>query len=142
MKTILVPMFALLMTTAANAQKLKEKEVPAAVITAFKKAYPQTTRVGWEKEGANYEAGFDLNKTENSVQFDADGNILETETEITITLLPAKVKNYISEHYPSKSVKEAAKITDAKGVVTYEAEVGGKDLMFDESGNFIREEAE
>jgi hypothetical protein len=142
MKMILMPLFVLLMTTAANAQKLKDKEIPAAVISAFQKAYPQITKVSWEKENGHYEAEFDAGKIENSVLFDAGGNILETETEIAATALPARAKNYLSEHYPSKSVKEAAKITDTKGTVTYEAEVGGKDLIFDESGNFIKETTE
>jgi len=39
----------------------------------------------------------------------------------------------------AKKIKEAAKITDAKGVVTYEAEVTGKDLIFDASGKFLKE---
>ncbi len=36
-------------------------------------------------------------------------------------------------------MKEAAKITDAHGVVTYEAEVKGMDLLFDSAGKFLKE---
>ncbi|MBC7865300.1 MAG: hypothetical protein IAF38_20155, partial [Bacteroidia bacterium] len=41
-----------------------------------------------------------------------------------------------------KKVKEAAKITDAKGVVTYEAEIDNADYIFDSTGNFLKKEIE
>ncbi len=35
---------------------------------------------------------------------------------------------------------EAGLVTDASGTVTYEAEIkGGKELVFDKDGNFIKE---
>jgi hypothetical protein len=37
-------------------------------------------------------------------------------------------------------VKEAAKITQADGAIMYEAEVNGKDLIFDASGKFVKQE--
>ena len=69
---------------------------------------------------------------------DASGNILETEVEINMDNLPANAKSYISKNYAGQKIKESAKITDSKGAVTYEAEVNGKDLIFDSNGNFIR----
>lgn len=39
--------------------------------------------------------------------------------------------------YPAKKIDEAAKIVDASGKVTYEAEVDEADYIFDETGNFI-----
>jgi hypothetical protein len=35
-------------------------------------------------------------------------------------------------------ITEAGKVTDAKGRTRYEAEVKGKDMLFDEKGNFIK----
>jgi hypothetical protein len=70
---------------------------------------------------------------------DVSGNILETEVEIKIDELPAKAKEYVSKNYAGQKIKETAKITDSKGVVTYEAEIKGKDLIFDSNGNFIKE---
>ena len=45
---------------------------------------------------------------------------------------------YVKKTYKEDEVKEASKITDANGTVTYEAEVKGKDLIFDSNGNFIK----
>jgi hypothetical protein len=37
------------------------------------------------------------------------------------------------------SIENRPKITDAKGSITYEAELKGKDLIFDSKGKFIKE---
>ncbi|MDZ4809791.1 MAG: PepSY-like domain-containing protein, partial [Bacteroidota bacterium] len=82
------------------------------------------------------------NKTEQSVLLNAQGNILETEVEIELNQLPSAVLDYIKANYKGQSVKEAAKITDANGKVSFEAEVGKMDVLFDESGKFLKEKKE
>ncbi len=114
-------------------------DVPAAVKAAFAKKYPTITKVKWDKENENYEASFDLGKADCSVLFDASGNIIETEIEIEINELPKGVLDYVKAHYPSKKAKEAAKITDAKGAITFEVELKGMDVLFDNEGKFIKE---
>lgn len=131
---------------SAFAQKVKEAEVPATVKDGFKKQYPNSKVSEWEKEGANFEAEFKHNKVETSVVIDANGTILETEVEIAVKELPAAVSEYITKNYAGYKVEEAAKITDNKGTVTYEAEVEkGKeefDLIFDSKGGFIKKDVE
>ena len=53
--------------------------------------------------------------------------------------LPEAVLSYVKEHYKGKVIKEGAKITKADGTVNYEAEVSGKDVIFDSNGKFIKE---
>ncbi len=120
----------------------KEAEVPAVVKTKFASLYPNVTKVKWGKEGTGFEAEFELNKVETSANFDASGNLLETETEIALSELPANVNTYIAKNIPGEKIKEASKITDAKGMVTYEAEVKGADYIFDNTGNFIKKAEE
>lgn len=118
----------------ASAQKVKEADVPSAVKDSFKNHYPAAKVESWEKEGANYEAEFDLNKVETSVVFDASGKLLETETEIAESALPKAVLDHISKTMPGKKIKEAAKIVDASGKIRYEAEIDKKDYLFEENG--------
>jgi hypothetical protein len=125
-----------LVGTNAIAQKISNKEVPAAVKSAFQKLYPSVSKAKWSKEGANFEAEFDQ-KEETSVVIDSSGNILETEVEIQKEQLPKEVFAYVNSNFAGKSIKEAAKITDAKGVITYEAEIKGMELLFDANGKFI-----
>ncbi len=139
MKKLIFLLAAVAGVSFTNAQKVSEKEVPAVVKSALQKDYPNVKKVKWEKEKGNYEAGFEVKENDYSVLIDASGNIIETEVEINIDALPANIKSYITKNYPGKKIKEAAKITDNKGVVTYEAEVNDKDLIFDDSGKFLKE---
>lgn len=128
-----------MITSFSFAQKLQDKDVPTEVKTAFQKAYPNAKETKWDKEGDNYEASFDVNKVDNSVLFDAKGNMLESEIEIELSQLPPSITDYVKEHYSGQKIKEGAKITDSKGNVTYEAEIKGMDLLFDSNGKFIKE---
>ncbi|HSN59550.1 MAG TPA: PepSY-like domain-containing protein [Ferruginibacter sp.] len=139
MKKSVVTMIVMLFATLSFAQKMQEKNIPASVKSTFQKMYPGTTKVKWDKEGDNYEASFDINKTDNSVLMDAQGNIIETEVEIKLNQLPAGILAYVKTHYAGKKAKEGAKITDAKSIVTYEVEIKGVDLIFDSNGKFVKE---
>ena len=139
MKKLILMTVAAMITSLTFAQKTQDKNVPAIVKTSFLKQYPDAKEVKWEKENGNYEAEFELNETDYSVLLDASGNIIETEIEISVDALPANAKEYVSKNHQGQKIKEAAKITDAKGTVTYEAEIKGTDLLFDSNGVFIKE---
>jgi hypothetical protein len=124
-------------TTVACGQKISADKVPALVKAAFAKQHPGTS-VKWEMENGKYEAGFKDKGTTTSVLYTADGTMTESETDIKIADLPKAVMDYVKAHYKGK-IKEGAKITTAAGVVTYEAEVDGKDVIFDSTGKFIKE---
>ena len=139
MKKLLMSVMAITaIVFAANAQKLDASKVPAAVKTSFAKQYPGIT-AKWEKEAGKYEAGFDQNGHEMSALFEPTGAMTESEMEIKVSELPATVMQYITAHHKGVTVKEASKITKANGEVNYEAEVKGKDLIFDANGKFLKE---
>ena len=144
MKTIILSIAALLTINIASAQKVKEAEVPKAVVEAFQKKYPGAKANEWEKEGADYEVEFDLSKVESSALFGANGEFKAYEQEIKVAELPANVATYCTKTYPSHKISEASKITEASGKVTYEAELEkGKekfDAIFDDKGNFLKKE--
>ena len=128
------------LTAAIFAQSVflgPKTDVPTVVKEAFSKQFPGV-KAKWENEHGTFEANFEKDGKEMSATFDATGTLLETETEVAVTELPTAAAEYVKTNYKS-GIKEAAKITDSKGVVTYEAEVGKKDLIFDASGNFLRE---
>ena len=135
-KLILIPALILGMCTVF-AQKIKESEVPTAVKAKLTALYPNAKNPSWEKEKANYEAEFMNGKEEISVLLDASGNLIESETEISVSALPKAVTEYCAKNLAGKKIKEASKITEASGKVKYEAEIEKSDYMFDEAGNFI-----
>ncbi len=123
---------AIIFSTACFAQKISADKVPNVVQMAFNKSYADAKGTKWDKEKADYEASFKLNGDDISVLFDAKGEILETEKDITSKDLPMVIQNALK----GKKITEAAIITK-KGVNYYEAEVGGKDLLFDVNGKKV-----
>ncbi|MES2063063.1 MAG: PepSY-like domain-containing protein [Bacteroidota bacterium] len=137
-KTTTAIVIATFMGVAAMAQKLNSTQVPPVVKASFEKTYPAVKTVKWEKEKDDFEAGFKQGGNEMSAVFKADGTQLESELEIKPTGLPAPVLAYVKQNYKGAVIKEAAKITKANGEVNYEAEIKGKDLLFDSNGKFIK----
>ena len=127
-------------SSASCAQSKENKVVPKVVSEAFAKEYPNT-KVEWDIEDDGFEAEFKLNGTDASADYDKNGNKLAIEIEVNESELPTSVLTYIKTNYPNQKIKESAKITDSKNVVTYEAEIkiDGKksDLIFDTNGKLI-----
>ncbi len=126
----------------AQAQDLKTANVPKAVTAALLAKYPESAKfkVAWEKEKGNYEANWGGKSGEdNSALFTPTASFIELVQAIAVNKLPAKALAYIKTNKATVKVTEAGLVTDAKGIVTYEAEIkGGKELMFDKDGNFIK----
>jgi|SRR5580704_10987513 hypothetical protein len=128
-----------LISISAAGQRIKAADVPAAVKTALQSKYPSATAVSWEKEKGNYEANWGGTSGEDhSVLFTPAGTFVEQVEAMPVAQLPAGVTAYVHTHYPGAKITEAGKVTDAEGRTRYEAEVKGKDLLFDEKGNFLK----
>ena len=138
-KIIFISIAAALFCLKGLGQKIKESEVPAAVKTSFANRYPGIS-AKWEKEDGNYEANFKKDGNQMSATFQPGGMFLESEISIKESALPAASQSYIQANYKGKSVKESAKITSAAGTITYEAEIEGRDLIFDSNGHFLKVE--
>ncbi len=134
---LLIVCFASLSLVACAQKNTKKSSTPEAVKQAFATAHPDVKNARWEKEDANYEVGFTVDKKEQSILYNAEGTVLETEVEISMTELPIVIQELIVKDYPKGRIKETAKITDAKGNVSYEVEMNGTDLLFDNAGNKI-----
>jgi len=120
-------------SATSQAQKLSASKIPTAVKATFSKLHAGVSKVTWSKEDANFEAEFSLNGKETSEVYTVSGTFVESEVEIKVAELPAAVKMKLKD----LKVAEAAKITRANGSVIFEAEVKGKDLLFDANGNSV-----
>ncbi len=138
---LLIIAFSVSSETMAQKEEKEGKKVtpPQAAKIFFVKTFPGSTNVRWVKEGADYEAEFKQMGKSMSAVFSADGTMLETETTILISELPAPVLQYLKEHYKRATIKEAAKVVKSDGAINYEAEVYKVDVIFDVNGKFIRE---
>lgn len=135
-------LIAVSMCNTACAQKISADKVPATVTSAFKAKFPTATKTSWEMEKTNeYEAGFKLNGSEMSANFDNSGKWLETETEIKVSALPASVQSALSKDFAGFKINEASKIESAKNGNCFEAEIekGEEtfDVLFSADGNML-----
>jgi hypothetical protein len=142
MKTAIIIFIITVFSLSAKAQNLKESDVPAPVKSKFSSMYPNVTGAKWEKENSKYEAEFKENSVETSVLFEAAGTYVQTEVEIPVSSLPDAVSSYVSKNLPGKKITEATQITSADGSMSYEAEIGKHDYMFDANGNFLKKESD
>ena len=133
MKKILILAVFALVTIEVNAQKMTAGKVPSAVKESFAKQYPNVKTVKWDKEDADYEASFKMDGKDMSVVLDGKGVEKEVETDIKFSELPMPVQTALK----GKKVKEAA-IIKKGGKTFYEAEVGGKDLLFEADGKMVK----
>jgi hypothetical protein len=129
----------LLVFRNTEAQDLETREVPSAVKSALQSKYPEAKVVKWEKEKGNFEANWGGKSGEdNSVQFTPAGQFIEIVKAIPVNELPKAVKSYVKEHFNNAKISEAGRVTDAKGKLFFEAEIHGKDLIFDSNGDFLK----
>ena len=126
-----------LMYTTISSQANSKFTVPDPVKAKIAKLYPNTSPK-WEMEDGIYEATFKQNNVETSVLLSSDGSVIETETEMSPSLLPQTIKDYVLSKLPGKTITAASKIVDARSSIKYEAEVDKTDYLFDANGNFIQ----
>ena len=126
-------------TISVSAQKVSESKVPEAVKTVFTKGYPGTAGK-WVKEDGNYEVSFDKDTKKMTLVISPTGSLVQTEYAITSAELPKGAVDYLAEHAKGVKINEMAHILKPNGDIQYEAEVKGKDILFDKDGKFLSKE--
>ena len=144
MKKVLILM-TLLVTGFAQAQKLKESEVPKAVKDSFAKRFPNLKGVEWSKESeTEFEAEFKNAGKEQSANFDQAGKWLVTETEIKKADLPQPVQASIAKEFAGFKVEEAEKVETANDGIQYEVALekgeSNYEVLLSEDGKMLKKE--
>jgi len=145
-RTVLIAAVVSLVSLTALAQekKITAKQVPAAVISAFKNSYPNATIRGYAQEKEHgktfYEIESNEGTTRRDILYNPDGTVAETEESIPPTDLPANAQQAIHQKYP-KAVISLAEKTTAGDKITYEvAARQGKrriSMEFDANGKVL-----
>ena len=142
--------FAFGVLASANEDKEKQlakNDVPAAVLSAFEKAYPKAVVKGYsqeEKDGKTvYEVESLEGKTHRDVSYLADGSLVVTEEVVAAKNLPAAVRQAVIKGHPKGKIALAEKITEGK-TIEYEVVVAdGKtkiEIKLDVSGKVLESE--
>lgn len=145
MKKLLMLFAGIALVISVSAANQKDDKIPATAKGGFAAKFPSAQKAKWsiEKPG-EFEVEYVLSGVESSALFDAEGNLLETETEIKESELPATVKATLARDFKGYKLDEIEKVTDAKGIITFEMEAAkGKEkleISFDTTGKLVSKE--
>ena len=146
-KILAVSAIMLALNTASFAQQNEgghqKINVPAVVKKSNQDRFSESKnyKITWEKEKGNYEANWGGKDGEaNSAMYTPSGKFIEIVKAIPTKDLPNGVVSYGKEHYKTTKFGDVGRATDANGKISYEVEINDKDVIFDENGNFVKEE--
>jgi hypothetical protein len=119
---LMIAVFGLGLLVNSCAQN--RQTAPESVQAAFKAKFPAAKKVQWDQEKAGeWEAEFKLNGKEMSSNFTADGNWVETETEIGESDMPQAVKNAIAAAFAGYASEEISRVETPGQAAAYEVEL-------------------
>jgi hypothetical protein len=106
--------------SAAEEQAIDKKDVPAAVVTAFEKAYPDAKVTAIAKisteDQTQYSFEISGEKGETDVVYNGDGILYLIAADMTVEELPAAVIESVQKTFPKGQIDEADKITKGSQV--------------------------
>ncbi|MDE3059182.1 MAG: PepSY-like domain-containing protein [Bacteroidota bacterium] len=154
MKTLkvfsLLSVAAILLPTAsttilAQEKKISEKELPAAVLSSFHKAYPKAEITGASTETEKGKKYFEIESMDGSVRrdllFTSAGTIAEIEETIPSSELPGGALQAIEKKISGAKVNRAEKVISGSRV-SYELSVTGTNgkygVILNKDGKIIK----
>ena len=143
--SLVAALFALSLSVTAQEKKVAEKDVPKAVLAAFKSTYPNATIRGYSREKENGKVYYEIESMEGEigrdVLYNPDGTVAEIEETIAPSDLPPAVSAAFRRLHPEAIIKKAEKIS-RDGQTEYEitAKEGKRriELEFDSDGNPLK----
>lgn len=132
-----VSIVALLVSMGALAQSSR---VPAVVVEAFQRSFPQASDVEWEVKGEVFEVEFELDRLDHEVWMNAQGEIVRHQQDLRTRSVPESVRTGVRQHYPGYRITEAEKLQTGKETV-YKLELSrwfkDLDVIVDEQGQVV-----
>ncbi len=129
----------------AQEKKLRIKDLPSAVKSAFRQAYPKAkiTGAGSEKEKGTiyYEIESLEGRTKRDLLYTATGQIVEVEEAVSMDDVPAVVKTTLEKEFPKPVISKSERVIKG-GILRYEFQVkvvkGVKEVVIDSAGTIIK----
>lgn len=141
MKTKLLIAGILLSVVTSFAQELPESQVPAPVVAAFKKDFPQATETKWEKKADAHTVKFKVDGIEHKGWLDSNGRLVRHKIDIRESELPAAVTETLKKEYSNFKISGVYKMLKGNAT-TYEMDLKNDqekwEAVFAENGKLIR----
>jgi hypothetical protein len=130
---------------SAQEKKLKPKQLPAAVLSAFQKTYPAAKIKGASSEVENGKTVYEVVSLDGTINRDLlyseDGSVVEIEETIPLKAVPVEVTNALKVETGKGKVQKAEKLTKG-GIVQYEFVISSgknkREILIDLSGKILK----
>lgn len=140
-KLIVTKLILFAFCLGAAAQKIRERNVPQSVRNIFHQQFPGIKKTYWGRDSVHYHVAFYTGKAPCTITYDSAGKVIITELQIPVEELPEEARKYIAGKYPNERYRDVGKLTDRNGAITYEVEVKGVVIVFDERGKVLSEQS-
>lgn len=104
--------------------KLKEKDVPAAVQTSFKSAFPNAQDIDWKMKDGKYKVEFEVNGLDHFAKYGTDGKLMAKGMKIRTSELPTAVATSVKGSYADRTIDEVYRV-DKDGAAFYLVKLEG-----------------
>lgn len=136
--------FTAFQVDAQDKQKLKDKDVPQAVRTAFDNAFDNALMVDWKMKDGKYKAAFTKDLKKHFAEFSSSGELISKGVKIDKDELPTAVSGAVSASYANDKIDEVYRV-EKGGKTKYLVKLDGepkRKIMYDEQGQVIKDKTD
>lgn len=144
-KLLFIALLGMSAAFTANAQhddnKLKDKDVPQAVRTAFDAQFDNAMMVDWKMKDGNYKAMFTKDMKKHFAEFNASGELVAKGEKVNKDDLPTGVADAVKTGYASSNIDEVYRV-EKGGQTLYMVKLDGnpvKKVVYDAEGKVVKE---
>ncbi|MCB0526297.1 MAG: PepSY-like domain-containing protein [Lewinellaceae bacterium] len=129
------------------AQKVSPDNIPTVVKSTFSEKFPNAAKAKWSMEEEEvFEVEFRQLGQKSSAKIEANGNFLESETNIKRSDLPVTVVQALNTQFAGYKIEKTEKVTFPDGSVAYELEIEkgeqSLEVQFNADGKLLKKEEE
>lgn len=115
MKKTIITAIAVVFTVICFANPLPA--VNERVLKNFKATFKAAEEVKWSEHESHYSVSFTLSSIQTRVNYDKEGNILNSTRSYTPALLPLHVYNAVTKRFGGKTLFGVTEVADDKNVL-------------------------
>lgn len=146
-KLLLIIALGLFTAFEVNAQdkdKVKDKDVPQAVRTAFDNQFDNAMLVDWKVKDGKYKAMFTKDMKKHFAEFSSSGELIAKGEKIDKDELPTPVADAVKTSFSDSNIDEVYRV-EKDGQTKYMVKLDGnpkKKIVYDAQGKVVKEKTE
>lgn len=129
---------------ASKTTRIRDKDVPQAVINTFNSRFPKATEAEWKKKGNEYNVSFELNRIDHHATFSSSGALQEHGKEFSSSMIPAVIREAVTRDYPQHRIDDVQTAIRNKAT-NYEVSLDGRPdlkVLYSASGKLLKKEVD